>query len=65
MPTEQLITNNLIIVRLICKEKKAYVSNLTICDITENKTFWRKVMPFFSEKINLRIKMTQWEKGKL
>ena len=28
--------NNVIIVRLICKKKKAYVSNLTIRDVTEN-----------------------------
>ena len=65
MPTEQLITNNVIIVSLIWKEKKAYVSNLTIRDVTDNKTFWRKVKPFFLEKVNLRTKITQWEKGKL
>ena len=65
MATEQLITNNVIIVSLIWKEKKAYVSNLTIRDVTDNKTFWRKVKPFFLEKVNLRTKITQWEKGKL
>ena len=64
MPTEQLITNNVIIVSLIRKEKKAYVSNLTIRDVTDNKTFWRKVKPFFLEKVNLR-NIKQWEKGKL
>ena len=65
MPIEQLITNNVIIVSLIWKEKKAYVSNLKIRDVTDNKTFWRKVKPFFLEKVNLRTKITQWEKGKL
>ena len=64
MPTEQLITNNVIIVSLIWKEKKADVSNLTIRDVTDNKTFWRKVKPFFLEKVNLR-NIKQWEKGKL
>ena len=32
-------------VSLIQKEKKAYYSNLNIRDVTDNKTFWRKVKP--------------------
>ena len=35
-----------------------------IRDVTDNKTFWRKVKPFFLEKVNLR-NIKQWEKGKL
>ena len=34
-------------VSLIQKEKKAYYSNLNIRDVTDNKTFWRKVKPLF------------------
>ena len=30
-------------VSLIRKEKKSYCSNLIIRDVTDNKTFWRKV----------------------
>ena len=50
-------------VSLIRKEKKAYYSNLNIPDVTDNKTFWRKVKPLFSEKINLRTKILLVEKG--
>ena len=52
-------------VSLIRKEKKAYYSNLNIRDITDNKTFWRKVKPLFSEKVNLQTKILKngMEKG--
>ena len=44
-------------VSLIRKEKKAYYSNLNIRDVTDNKTFWRKVKPLFSEQVNLQTKI--------
>ena len=50
-------------VTLIRKEKKAYYSNLNIRDVTDNKTFWRKVKPLFSEKVNLQTKILLVEKG--
>ena len=50
-------------VSLIRKEKKAYYSNLNIRDVTDNKTFWRKVKPLFSEKVNLQTKILLVEKG--
>ena len=48
---------------LILKEKIAYYSNLNVRDVTENKTFWRKVKPLFSEKVNLQTKILLVEKG--
>ena len=50
-------------VSLIQKENKAYCSNLNIRDETDNKTFWRKVEPPFSEKVNLQTKILLVEKG--
>ena len=50
-------------VSLIRKEKKTYHSNLNIRDVTDNKIFWRKVKPYFSEKVNLQIKILLVEKG--
>ena len=50
-------------VSLIRKEKKAYYSNLNIRDVTDNKTFWRKVKSLFSEKVNLQIKILLVEKA--
>ena len=50
-------------VSLIRKEKKTYYSNLKISDVTDNKTFWRKVKPLFSEKVNLQTKILLGKKG--
>ena len=50
-------------VNLIRKEKKAYYSSLNIREVTDNKTFWRKVKPLFSEKIKLQTKILLVEKG--
>ena len=46
------------------KRKKVYYSNLNIRDATDNKTFWRKVIPLFSEKVTLQTKILLVEKGK-
>ena len=50
-------------VSLIRKEKKAYYSNLNIRDVTNNKTFWRKGKPLYSEKVYLQINILLVEKG--
>ena len=34
-----------------------------MCDVTDNKTFWRKVKPL-SERVNLQTKITLVEKEK-
>ena len=47
----------------VTKRKKAYYSNLNIRDVTDNKTFWRKVKPLLSEKVNLQTKILLVEKG--
>ena len=43
-------------VSLIRKEKHSHYSNLNIRHVTDDKTFWRKVKPLFSEKVNLQTK---------
>ena len=37
-------------VTLLRKTKKSYFRNLKPSDINDNKTFWRKVKPLFSDK---------------
>ena len=47
------------------KQRNYYVSVLQKQkngDVTENKTFWRKVKSLFSEKVNLQIKVLLVEK---
>ena len=63
MSTEYPITSNAITVLVWYeKKKKAYYNNLNICDVTDNKTFWRKVK-LVSEKVNLQTKLLLVEKG--
>ena len=47
---------------LIKSEKKNFFSNINKSDITDNKTFWRTVKPFFTEKIKTKSKITHIEK---
>ena len=63
MPTEAYNKKPNYCVSLIRKEKKTYYSNLKIRYVTDNNTFWRKVKPPFSEKINLQTKTLLVEKG--
>ena len=37
-------------VRLLKKEKKKYYNNLDLKEIEDNKTFWKRIKPSFSEK---------------
>ena len=45
-------------VNLLRKEKKKYYGNLDLKKITDNKTFWKTMKPFFSEKSKSRNKIT-------
>ena len=37
-------------VTLLKKTKQQYFKNLNLNDITDNKTFWRTIKPYFNEK---------------
>ena len=50
-------------VSLIRSEKKNFFSNINTCDITDNKTFWKTVKPFFTDKIKTKSKITLIEKN--
>ena len=45
-------------VSLIRSEKKNFFSNINTSDITDNKTFWKTVKPFFTDKIKTKSKKT-------
>ena len=49
-------------VSLIQKEKRAHYRSFNIRDVTDNKTFWRKLKPLYSEKVNLQTKNLLVEK---
>ena len=49
-------------VTLIRSEKKNFFSNINTSDITDNKTFWKTVKPFFTDKIKTKPKITLIEK---
>ena len=44
--------------KLYKKERKAFFSNLNPSNICDNKTFWKYVQPFFSEKRKISNKIT-------
>ena len=47
---------------MIRNEKKNFFSNINTSDITDNKTFWKTVKPFFTDKIKAKSKITLIEK---
>ena len=49
-------------VSLIRSEKKNFFSNINKSDIIDNKTFWKKVKPLFTDKIKTKSKITLIEK---
>ena len=51
-------------VSLIRSEKKNFFSNINMSDVTDSKTFWKKVKPFFTDKIKTKSKITLIEKKK-
>ena len=48
---------------MIRSEKKNFFSNINTSDITDNKTFWKTVKPFFTDKIKTKSKITLIEKN--
>ena len=50
-------------VSLIRSEKKNFFSNINTSDITNSKTFWKTVKPFFTDKIKTKSKITLIEKN--
>ena len=49
-------------VTLIRKAKKRFFSNLDTSDITDNKTFWKAVKPFLTDKVKIKSKITLIER---
>ena len=45
-------------VALVKKEKKKYFNNLDLKDLQDNKKFWKKIKPLFSEKLKTKSKIT-------
>ena len=50
-------------VSLIRSEKRKFFSNIKTSDITDNKTFWKTVKPFFTNKIIAKTKITLIQKN--
>ena len=50
-------------VSLIRSEKRKFFSNIKTSDITDNKTFWKTVKPFFTDKIITKTKITLIQKN--
>ena len=50
-------------VSLIRKDKKNFFSNINTSDITDNKTFWKTLKPFSTDKIQAKSKITLIEKN--
>ena len=38
------------------KSKKQYFSNINVSDVTDSKSFWKSVKPYFSKKDQILIK---------
>ena len=51
-----------IFVSLIRSEKKNFFRNINTSDITDNKTFWETVKPFFTDKIKTKSKIMPIQK---
>ena len=49
-------------VTLIRQAKKRFFNNLDTGDITDNKTFWKTVKPFLTDKVKIKSKITLLEK---
>ena len=50
---------------LVRKSKKLYYSNLDEKNVTDNKTFWKTIKPFLSDKIVSREKITLIEEDEI
>ena len=51
-----------ICVSLIRQDKKSFFSNLKTKDINDNKTFWKTLKPLFTDKVQIKSKITLIEK---
>ena len=51
-----------ICVRLIRQEKKYFFSNFKTKDVNDNKTFWKTVKFLFTDKVQIKSKITLIEK---
>ena len=51
-----------ICVTIVRQQKKNFFSKLNTRDVTDNKTFWRKVKPLFTDKVQTKSKITLIEK---
>ena len=45
-------------VNLLGKSKKQHFSNISVSDVTDNKSFWKSVKPYFSNKGSNSNKIT-------
>ena len=52
-------------ISLLTKIKKSYYSNLNEKKIADNKSFWKKIKPFLSDKTPFDEKITLMEKEKI
>ena len=52
-------------VSLLKKEKKKYYNNLDMNIFEDNKKFWKKIKPLFSDKSNLKRSITLVENGSI
>ena len=50
---------------ILIMSEKNFFSNINTSDITDNKTFWKTVKPYFTDKIKTKSKITLIEKKKL
>ena len=49
-------------VSLIRRKKKNLFNNISTREIIDNKTFWKTVKPFFTDKVQIKFKLTLIEK---
>ena len=47
---------------LIRQEKKNFLNNISTCDITNNKTFWKTVKLLFADLVKTKSKVKPFEK---
>ena len=63
--TKRSIQNNAIIVSLLRISKSDYFGNLNEKNINNNKTFWKTIKLFLSDKVSLKNLMTLIDKEEI
>ena len=61
----EFLTQRNYCVSLVRKSKKLYHSNLDEKNVTDNKTFWKTIKPFLSDKVVSREKITLIEEDEI